>query len=232
MSHNFFGIVSSQVVSRKNFNVVVEGNIGSGKSTLLKYFENDTEIQVFPEPVQKWCNFDGVNLLQLMYEDPANWLYPFQSYAMLTLMQNHTQPSDKKIKMLERSLFSSRNVFVELMKSREGVIHPSLIKVLEAWYEFIFQTYQVDVDVIIYLRTSPEISLRRMMKRGRMGERVVELAYLEKVHQLHENWLLNNPSCLVLTIDGDLEEDRIIEEYERVRKEIFDLAESMNNENN
>lgn len=46
--------------------VAVEGNIGSGKSTLLKYFESSPNVETIKEPLDKWCNLDGHNVLVRM----------------------------------------------------------------------------------------------------------------------------------------------------------------------
>ena len=39
---------------RRPFVVAVEGNIGSGKSTMINYFKNFNDIQIHPEPIEKW----------------------------------------------------------------------------------------------------------------------------------------------------------------------------------
>lgn len=43
--------------------VSVEGNIGSGKSTFLNYCSTKPGIDVHPEPIEKWRNVNGENLL-------------------------------------------------------------------------------------------------------------------------------------------------------------------------
>lgn len=43
--------------------IAVEGNIGSGKSTFLSYCETKSYIEVYPEPLDKWRNVKGDNLL-------------------------------------------------------------------------------------------------------------------------------------------------------------------------
>ena len=73
--------------SIKNYKVVIEGNIGCGKSTLLSQFENERNIQVLPEPVEKWQNLSGCNLLQRLYENPKRWAFQFQNYVQLTRLQ-------------------------------------------------------------------------------------------------------------------------------------------------
>ena len=54
------------------FTVVVEGNIGCGKTTFLDYFSKFSDrVEVLTEPVDRWRNVNGHNLLQLMYENPS-----------------------------------------------------------------------------------------------------------------------------------------------------------------
>ena len=40
--------------TKRPFVVSIEGNIGSGKSTMINYFKNFQDIQIHPEPVEKW----------------------------------------------------------------------------------------------------------------------------------------------------------------------------------
>ena len=50
-----------------------------GKSTFLDHYRNLSNFAVFQEPVDKWRDLDGHNLLQLMYTDPSRHSYTFQS---------------------------------------------------------------------------------------------------------------------------------------------------------
>ena len=85
--------------------VVVEGNIGAGKTTFLQPFKKQENlVQVVTEPVEKWRNLQGHNLLQKMYENPKRWSFEFQSYIQLTLVQEHMKPCHVPVKMMERSL--------------------------------------------------------------------------------------------------------------------------------
>ena len=56
----FYKIMASKP---KPFTVVIEGNIGSGKTTVLNYFNKFHEVEVLQEPVDKWRNVQGHNLL-------------------------------------------------------------------------------------------------------------------------------------------------------------------------
>lgn len=62
--------------------IFIEGNIGAGKSTLLNHLAKYNFIKIHQEPVDKWQNFNGFNLLELSYENPEKYASMFQSYAL------------------------------------------------------------------------------------------------------------------------------------------------------
>lgn len=43
-----------------------------------------------------------------MYKQPSKWAMPFQTYVTLTMLEAHTYETDKSVKLMERSFFSSR----------------------------------------------------------------------------------------------------------------------------
>ena len=62
----------SRMKDSRPFTVVVEGNIGCGKTTFLDHFSQYSErVEVLTEPVDRWRDVNGHNLLSLMYEDPS-----------------------------------------------------------------------------------------------------------------------------------------------------------------
>ena len=96
---------STTVGSRRPYTVIVEGNIGAGKTTFLQPFlKHEKIVQVCTEPVEKWRNLQGHNLLQKMYQDPKRWSFELQSYIQLTMVQEHMKPCNVPVKMMERSL--------------------------------------------------------------------------------------------------------------------------------
>jgi deoxynucleoside kinase len=123
-----------------------------------------------------------------MYKNPKDWMMTFQSYCILTMLGSHTQTTSKPTKIIERSLFSSRFCFVENMVN-SGILHRGMYNVLNEWYEHIEKTIHLQTDLIVYLRTSPEVVYQRMKNRGRSEEDHVSLNYLTQLHSLHEDWL-------------------------------------------
>lgn len=211
----------------KPFTVLVEGNIGSGKTTFLQHFQQFEDITLLTEPVEEWRNLRGWNLLDLMYKDPVKWAMTFQSYVTMTMLDMHRQPTATPVKLMERSIFSARYCFVEHMM-RTGTLHPAQFAVLDEWFRFIHREIPIDVDLIVYLKTSPLIVHERIKKRARSEEQCVPLSYIEDLHKLHEDWLVNRTfaecPAPVLMIDADLDLSQITEEYKKSEHQILRRA--------
>merc|ERR1711997_1059464 len=203
----------TKLKEKRPFTVVVEGNIGSGKTTFLEHFSAKDIVEVVTEPVEEWRNVGGHSLLQLMYENPSRWSHIFQSYVQLTMTKNHVRKlssSQKQIKIMERSLFGARHCFVENLHD-SGKMSDAEFSVLCEWFDFLasgnLSSVDVGVDLIIYLRTEPEVAYERKKSRARKEEEVVPLEYFEELHRLHEKWLSNNDllPAPVLVIDANVD---------------------------
>jgi deoxyadenosine/deoxycytidine kinase len=101
---------------------VFEGNIASGKSTIINSFEKHKEtanltLNLLTEPVDKWCNMEGHNLLEKMYSNPSRWAYASNSYISLTMFERHVELSRSlaKINIMERSIYSSNYCFAKYL---------------------------------------------------------------------------------------------------------------------
>jgi len=200
---------------KKSFVVSVEGNIGSGKSSMLKYFEND-QVTAVPEPVDEWQDLNGHNLLHKLYEDPNRWSFQFQSYIQLTRLRCLRSPTDRRVKLLERSIQNNRFCFLELAKREKSLSSPEL-NVLYSWYDFLDDKMGLDLDLIVYLRTDPEVSHERMRKRGRDEESSVPLEFLTNLHQVYEDWLIDQkfgpPEVPVMVMDANQSKEEIFQKY-------------------
>ncbi|MCL4123810.1 UNVERIFIED_CONTAM: hypothetical protein GTU68_061870 [Idotea baltica] len=206
------------------FTVSVEGNIGSGKSTFLKYFSEMPGVTTYQEPIDRWTNVAGHNLLQKLYENPKRWSFLFQSYIQLTRLQIHLDNSNPGVKLIERSLHNNRFCFVE-SDFHAGNLSKEEFHVVCEYFDSFEKHLDIGVDLIVYLRTTPEVVYERMKKRGRTEEAGVPLEYLKKVHHYYEKWLIDGkprsaPSP-VITLNGDLEMDAIVLEYEKKKSLIL-----------
>ncbi|RZB39058.1 dNK and/or AAA 18 domain containing protein [Asbolus verrucosus] len=209
---------------KRNFTVIVEGNIGSGKTTFLNYFQQFNGVSVLAEPVDKWRNCSGHNLLEKMYSDPKKWSFTFQSYVQLTMLQLHTLKTADPIKLMERSIYSVRNCFVEQM-ARSKCLDECSVSVFDEWFKWTKENCDLSIDLIVYLRTSPEIAYERTVKRNRPEEQTVSFNYIRDIHNMHEDWLYHKTlfkcPAPVLIIDANLDKSIIQEEYLKCKTQIF-----------
>nr|CAH0106639.1 unnamed protein product [Daphnia galeata] len=208
----------------KPFTVIIEGNIGSGKTTLLNYFSKYRDVEVLQEPVERWRNVEGHNLLSLLYNDPARWSLTFQTHVQLTMLDHHTKETSAKVKLMERSIFSGRYCFVENLHQSK-LMEPAEYAVISEWFKWITKNIDVDVDLIVYLRSDPEVVHKRILQRARKEEKTVPLSYIVALHEIHEEWLHEKVShpvpAPVLEIDANVDLVEMLKQISLVENQIL-----------
>lgn len=203
-------------IDNNRHTLVIEGSIGAGKSTFLSLMNKYLDINPVFEPVDQWQNVGGgQNLLQKFYEDTARWAYTFQTFAFVTrvVQQNNNLLNGHPVQVLERSVYSDRYVFAKncfemgLMSALEWQLY-------QDWFTWLVDNYTHRPTGFIYLRTSPEVCYERIKLRERSAESSISLDYLKRLHDKHEQWLierqqiaswLSDVPVLVLSCDNDFE---------------------------
>ena len=212
-------IQSQKSAEQKCF--ILEGNIGAGKSTFLKIMRGYLNVQIVPEPHEKWQKIgdSDENLLEKFYNDTPRWAYTFQSYAFVTRVREQEEYAKKNgypVQVLERSVYSDRYCFAKNCFEL-GTMTALEWKLYQEWFSWLVDNYTVKPSGFIYLGTDPEICYKRLLKRNRKEEAEVPLSYLEKLHNKHEEWLvkkenvapyLKNIPVLILECNNDFEHSK------------------------
>ncbi len=214
--------------STRPLTVLVEGNIGAGKSTFLHHFSQLNNVFTINEPLEKWR--EGKNLFKLYYDDPSLWSMVFQSYTQLTMLENLVCLSPHPVKIIERSIFSNQYIFSEYLH-KTGKLHDLEFKTLFSWFEFLTSSTKLDlkVDIIFYLRTPPEISFERLKARGRSEESQIDLSFLQELHHLHDEWLIEGKFPLpapVFIIDNSKSKDEMKLMYSHCENMILEMIDN------
>jgi len=179
-------------------NIFIDGNIASGKSTLLNlikpYFENFEFVQ---EPINEWLeikNNNQNNILELFYSYKYKYAFSFQILTMITrlkLIQNQNQ-------IIERSPSCDKNCFVQNCYNN-GFIDDVEFKIYNQFYNYVNNKKQN--NKFIYLKTSPNICLSRLLKRNRAEEyHKIDINYLNDINDLHDDFFKYTPH---LVLDGN-----------------------------
>jgi deoxyadenosine/deoxycytidine kinase len=163
----------------------------------------------------------------------------FQLMVNLTRLDqlNEARPTEKTI-MMERSILSGFQIFTKVALQREEI--SGLENCMLHFMNKIFTEKMLGdfckPDLIIYLRTDPEVCLQRLKHRGRWEEKGIKIEYLNQLHQAHEEWLgiqyKNRPSydipCPVVTLDGNRTDD----EYPQLLSQLDEALEKLNGNEN
>ena len=207
--------------------ISVEGNIGAGKSTFIDFMQELEDIEVAKEPLHEWQNVGGQNLLNRMYKFPKENTFLFQVLALLTILRNHLRHQfyGTKPRVVER--FMGSRCFIK-NAHKNGNLTDAENMVLSDWRTFLEDCplMNMQADLIIYLRTSPEKAYQRIKKRNREEELNIPFEYIQQLHNYHDEWLMDHTSAnhKVIVIDADLDLPELVSAYESTRDEILKLT--------
>lgn len=74
------------------------------------------------------------------------------------------------------------------------------------WFKWITKQQEPQLDLIIYLRTSPETCMERIKARSRAEEKTLPMDLLVALHERHEEWLIQEKFPIpapVFVVDGN-----------------------------
>ena len=177
--------------------ISIEGNIGSGKSTVvnsLKEHYSNGDIYFLEEPVNEWIEIQdssGKNIIEKFYENQKRYSFSFQMMAyisrlaMLKRAIKECEEKEYRFIVCERSLQTDKNVFCKMLYD-SGKIEDVELQIYNKWFdEFITEIPSTN---FIYIKTEPQISFERILKRNRKGE-TIKLDYLQMCHKYDNDWL-------------------------------------------
>lgn len=187
-------------MSNNKIIISIEGNIGVGKSTFIDILKHKwiDGCEIVSEPVDIWKNItdsDGKNILQTFYENIPRWAYSFQNIACVTRMmkiEDAIQKTEHKYIFLDRSLDTDKYVF-ESMLYDSGNLNHMEHSMYNVWCDFYHKYVRSNNNMIhIYLKAEPKICKERIIKRGRIEEKSIDLEYLIGLNNYHDKWLLSD----------------------------------------
>tara|TARA_Y100000748_G_C15475034_1_gene480404 strand:+ start:51 stop:758 length:708 start_codon:yes stop_codon:yes gene_type:complete len=220
-----------------------DGNIGSGKSSVIKYFQKNFNkfcidksyyynICFLEEPVSIWESIidknDGENIIEKFYKNKEKYGFAFQMMAYISRLKLLKDALSKNYDIIitERSIFTDRNVFAKMLY-KENTINEIEYQIYNKWFDEFSSCIQK--MKIVYIRTTPQVSEKRVLKRSRVGE-TIPLSYLENCHYYHDTWLYTPDQIekgVVLIINGNEETNTSIfidnKYYDTLMEKVFNF---------
>ena len=178
--------------------ISIEGNVGTGKSTILAQLSKTWT--VYPEPVEQWTE-----LLTLSYRNPQRWALAMNCKALIAFTSVPEADTAGRPVIVERSPMSCKEVFARLHHN-EGTMTTN------EWRLFcdLFSMKGWIPDVVIYLKSSPQVCMGRMRHRARSAEESVSQDYLSKLQFAHQT-MLRYFGSQVHVVDASLDSDTVFQ---------------------
>jgi len=113
-------------------------------------------------------------------------------YCVLSRIETVTKaleqcPDDTPVVVLERSWFSDRHTFAEMLH-KTGKISEMEWALYDEWYNFAVRN-SPHIHGHLYLECTPSTCMDRLIKRSRTEETGVTTEYQKSLIEHHENWL-------------------------------------------
>lgn len=174
--------------------IVVEGVVGAGKSSLMELINKEFGHEMFREPV-----VDNP-ILDKFYHDRPRYAFPLQVF-FLNKRFDHLKTAELSEKaVLDRSIYGDAVFAKMLMFDGDMVKEEFLIYIdlLENMLEHVKAP-----TLLIYLELSTDEAIRRINKRGRDYEKIVEKEYWESLNEQYTLYFNKYDKSPVLTINVD-----------------------------
>ena len=179
----------NQIIKNNNKKfIVIDGIIGAGKTTFINllienYKKKGKKSHPIYEPVDIW---KSTGALEYFYEDIPKNAYEFQTFTFITrikrIIDEVVKNPDADYYILERTIFTDKYIFVELLKKELG---PVKMNMYNMWWDmWTMLLKNIVFDKWVLLDTSIDTSLDRIKKRNRSGE-LVDETYQRNLHKAH-----------------------------------------------
>ena len=178
------------LIPNKKF-IAIDGLIGAGKTTLIRlitdyYRGKGLNVHPIYEPVEMW---QETGALDLFYSDIPAKCYEFQSFVYVTRVKKVIQEvlahQEADIYLLERTVFTDRYIFVEMLRDLLG--HTRMAMYTE-WWDMWSCINPIHVSKWVLLDVSLDESLRRIKARSRNEETGISTEYQTNLRAKHHEF--------------------------------------------
>ncbi len=162
--------------------IAVSGTIGAGKSTLCDHLSEALGYEVFDEPVADNPYLDD------FYADPHRWAYDAQIFMVSHRFRRQMEvvhAAEHKGFILDRCFHEDR-VFAEVNHEIGHISDRDWNTYLHLYESFC--RVVPPPEIVVYLRTSPEVASQRIRQRGRESEQSISMEYMRRLHYAYDRW--------------------------------------------
>jgi deoxyadenosine/deoxycytidine kinase len=206
--------------------IVIDGVVGVGKSTLMNILQEEGYVP-FEEPV-----VDNP-ILEKFYYDRERYSFSLQIFFLNKRFKNIKDASKIKNAVMDRSIYGDV-IFAKMLKDAGEMSNEEFDLYIELFENMI--EHCKPPKLLVYLEVGVEEAMKRINKRGREYERIVERDYWEQLNSNYRDYFeqYNISPIIKINVDNmDFEnnmEDRayllnlINEKLQEIERKIIGIA--------
>lgn len=194
--------------------IVVDAVVGAGKSTLMDILVKERGFLPFAEPV-----VDNP-ILDKFYYDRARWSFSLQIFFLNNRFRHVKEASQMSNSACDRSIYGDL-IFAKMLAD-SGEMTQEEYALYTDLFENMIEHCKAP-KLMIYLEVGVDEAMRRINKRGRDYEQVVEREYWEKLNTYYGEYFEQYDFSPVLRINVD---NRDFENNPEDRKYVLDLIDA------
>lgn len=192
MYKEFFNMIKR---NKSNESIVIDAVVGAGKTAYMEILAKEFGMPTFEEPV--------VNnpILDKFYYDRKRYSFPLQIFFL-----NRRFDMLKKASMSEDPVLMDRSIYGDMIFAKLLYEEGNMDKEEFDLYKELLTNMLDHVEapkLMIYLKADTETAMKRIKKRGRDYEQVVERAYWENLNREYEAYFNEYNLSPLLVIDAN-----------------------------
>jgi deoxyadenosine/deoxycytidine kinase len=173
--------------------LVIDGVVGVGKTTLMKIL-HEGGYKPFEEPV-----YDNP-ILEKFYYDRTRYSFPLQIFFLNKRFKHIKEASMVHNAVMDRSIYG--DVIFAKMLQESGEMSPEEFDLYLELFQNMIE-HCMPPKLMVYLEISVDEAARRIQKRGRDYEKIVERGYWESLNSNYRHYFDSYSISPILKINVD-----------------------------
>lgn len=174
--------------------IIVDGVVGVGKSTLMKILAEEHSMIPFEEPV-----VDNP-VLEKFYHDRERYSFPLQTFFLNKRFEHIKKASLLENAILDRSIYGDV-IFAKMLNDTKEMSDEEF-NIYNDLFHHMLKHIQAP-KLMIYLEITVDNAIKRINKRGRDYELIVEREYWERLNKNYTDYFSNYDFSPILKINVD-----------------------------
>ncbi|AWD92993.1 deoxynucleoside kinase [Bacillus phage vB_BceM-HSE3] len=173
--------------------IAIEGTVGVGKSTLAEILSEELGLSLYEEQFNN-PYFDD------FYENPEKYAFPMHVQLYHQQYFHAYEALTKGNCVLDRTVYAGQ-VFMSVLQDNNSITFLDFCNYMEMSRQF--NELCPVPDVLIYLTSSKQTVINRIMNRNRKSELSASIEYWYKLHDAYESWFDEYDKSLKISINTD-----------------------------